>query len=593
MSENVIELTDAEVVEELKNIVQSLRDTLETLLENSDDEEQEKDNVSLSLEELMNIFAVLNWQKASNYTEQALERVPELSAFGEGSAENFLLRYCLILEQSIEDFSHYGVILETAIIADYDLDAEQSSDEVNVTLLKILRTLYQRQLLLLIKSSDKTVPLNALNALSRDITAALPHLNARDWLLLSFYVQALLKNEQACSVDTHRILAQLDGRLAQLLSKKNIDAAVCDDLMNVIHTLNSGSEFIENNVLMQDVYSISPVVYKRFGAALKDELVKIHEQLERVYLDPVQRLRLEEAMPFLERLTKVLSFMGLKRLSTLTDDLLKSFRQLIDSPQDDAEFNEIVSQFWVLESFLSDLWGRRGQAVPLTYNEAKNWAYISAKQSALKLFTSQYRKIREQTTNTKDLAELQALQQTLFDTVKAETMLSIPHNLIRYFVDEFMTVALSKEDLLEVTLAIEYISSMNFENREVTEDVIHGAKEILQKHQQAVEKMVEMPELDQDVIEAFTEDLNDLEAEFNERINQPMDAKSYEDLIRIAHTLRGNANVVKLSEAVKLAVALENNMRSNNVYDAEKMDVYRQTFIAIIEQFKAFLKKYN
>ena len=591
MSENVIELTDAEVVEELKNIVQSLRSTLETLLENSDDEEQEKDNISVALEEISNIFSVLNWQKANNYTQQALERVSELSAFGEDAAENFLLRYCLILEQSIEDYADSGVIVETEIVADYDADAEQASDEINVTLLKVLRTLYQRQLLQLIKNSDKTVPLNTLNALSRDITAVLPILNARDWLLLSFYVQALLKNQQNFGVDTHRILAQLDGRLSLLLAKKNIDADVCDDLVKVIRTLDQGTDFIENNVLMQDVYSISPLVYKRFGSALKDELVKIHEQLERIYLDHAQRLRLEDSLPFLERLSNVLKFMGLKRLSLLTDDLVKAFRQLIANPVGNVQFNEIVSQFWVLESFLSDLWVRRSQTVPLSYNETKNWAYISAKQSAVKLFVSQYRKIREQATSTQDATELKKLQQNLFDTVKAESVLSIAHGLTRYFVDEFMLEALSKEDLLETTLAIEYISNMNFENREVADDVIRGAKEILQKHQQTVESMAEAPTFDKDVIDAFTDDLHSLEAEFNERINQPMNHKSYEDLIRIAHTLRGNANVVKLSDVVKLATALENNMRNNTEHDAAKMDLYRQAFVGIIEQFKAFLKQ--
>jgi HPt (histidine-containing phosphotransfer) domain-containing protein len=250
-----------------------------------------------------------------------------------------------------------------------------------------------------------------------------------------------------------------------------------------------------------------------------------------------------------------------------------------------------VSQFWVLESFLSNLWIRRGQTVPLSYNEMQNWAYISAKQSAVKLFVSQYRKIREQAMTTKDSEELKKLQQNLFDTVKAESILSVSHGLTRYFVDEFMLVTLSKDDLLEVTLAIEYISNMNFENREVAEDVIRGAKEILQKHQETVEDMTEAPTFDRDVIEAFTEDLNSLEAEFNDHINRPMDAKIYEDLIRIAHTLRGNANVVKLSDVVKLATALENNMRSNNVYDAAKMDLYRQAFVGIIEQFKAFLKQ--
>ena len=122
MSENVIELTDTEVVEELKNIAQSLRSTLETLLENSDDEAQEKDTISVALEEIAGIFSVLNWQKAANYTQQALERVPELSAFGEDAAENFLLRYCLILEQSIEDYADSGVIVEAEIASDYDVD---------------------------------------------------------------------------------------------------------------------------------------------------------------------------------------------------------------------------------------------------------------------------------------------------------------------------------------------------------------------------------------------------------------------------------------------------------------------------------------
>ena len=80
-----------------------------------------------------------------------------------------------------------------------------------------------------------------------------------------------------------------------------MDVDVCDDLVKIVKTLNQGGDFIENNVLMQDIYSISPSVYKRFGTALKDELVKIHEQLERVYLDQAQRLRLEDSVPFLYR----------------------------------------------------------------------------------------------------------------------------------------------------------------------------------------------------------------------------------------------------------------------------------------------------
>lgn len=594
MSNNVIELTDADVVEELKNIVQGLRDALEALLENSDDENQEKDQISVALDELCNIFTVLNWHKAADYTQQAIERVPSISAFGEDDSENFLLRYCLIVEQSLDAYHDLGFVVETDIVQDYDVDAVTSVDEINATLLKVLRTLYQKQLLVLIKSSDKTVPLNALNALSRDISSVLPNLNARDWLLLSFYVQALLKNEQTCDVETHRILAQLDSRLSQLLSKKNIDGAICDDLVKIIHTLNAGSDFIENNVLMQDVYSISPAVYKRFGLALKDELVKIHEQLERVYLDHAQRLRLEDSIPFLERLKNVLSFMGLKRLSLLTDDLVKAFNQLIVTPVDNVQFNEIVSQFWVLESFLSDLWLRRGQSVPLSYNEAQNWAYISAKQSALKLFVGQYRKIREQITNTKEPSELKDLQHKLFDTVKAENILSIAHGLTRYFVDEFMLLPLSQEDLLEITLAIEYISNMNFENREVIDDVVHGAREILQAHQNTAEEMSVPKIFDKDVIEAFSEDLQALEIEFDERINQyPMDEKAYDDLLRIAHTLCGNANIVKLSDVAKLAKALENNMRSNNSYEQNKIDLYRQTFISIFEQFQIFLQKHR
>ncbi|MGL4675509.1 MAG: Hpt domain-containing protein, partial [Wohlfahrtiimonas sp.] len=164
----------------------------------------------------------------------------------------------------------------------------------------------------------------------------------------------------------------------------------------------------------------------------------------------------------------------------------------------------------------------------------------------------------------------------------------------RYFVDEFMLDALSKEDLLEVALSIEYISNMNFENREVAKDVIYGAREILQKHQQIVEVMGIPDSFDKDVIEAFSDDLQNLEIEFNERINQqPMNAKTYDDLIRIAHTLRGNANIVKLTDVTKLATALENNMRSNNSYEHDKMDLYRQAFVGIIEQFKAFLQKHK
>lgn len=597
MNNNVIELTDIDVVEELKSLVQNLRATLETLLEDSSDEEQEKDLVSVSLEELSSVFTVLEWHKAAAYTQEAIDRVASLSSFGEGDAESFILRYCLILEQSLDSYEDEGFLVEADIVDDFNSDELKIDSEINVSLLKVLRTLYQRQLLLLIKSANKNQPLNALNALSRDISSTLPRLNARDWLLLSFYIQNLLKNENNLSVETHRLLAKLDVRLSHLVAKKDIDLNICDGLAEIIQSLPNGKDFIQNNILMQDVYSISPTVYKRFGAALKDELVKIHEQLERTYLDPAQRLRLEESLPFLEKLINVLKFMGLNRLSALTDDLLISFRNLIAAPVDTVTFNEIVSQFWVLESFLSDLWIRREQTVPLSYHETQNWAYISAKHSAVKLFVAQYRKIREQIANTKDVNNLKELQQKLFDTVKAETMLSIAHGLTRYFIDEFMAETLSQEELLEITLAVEYISNMNFENREIVDAVIHNAKTILHKHYSLVSQSSSASSkqnFDKDVLAAFAEDLENLEGELEQYIYQrPMDEQSYKALVRVAHTLRGNASVVNLVEVVQLATALENNMLANASPDDEKLKQYHQTFMSIIEQFKMFLQKFN
>lgn len=595
MNNKEMKLTDLESIEELKSIIIGLRNFLEILLEDSNDESQEKTDIRSSLEELSNIFIVLNWKKAIEYTDQALNYVPKLSAFGEDDAEKFLLRYCLILEQSIDSYNDLGCISESDLIGDYEAELDINSEDINVTLLKILRTLYQKQLLMLIKNTDKTVPLKALKALSRDISSVLPRLSARDWLLLAFYIQALLKNERVCDVNTHRLLAHLDVQLAELLLKKDSSDIVYEDLVKVISTLENGPTFIENNILAQDIYSITPAVYKRFGLALKDELVKIHEQLERIYLDQTQLLRLQEFLPFLANLKNILNLMGLKRLSLLTEKIYISFKHLDETLLDDTEFNKIVSQFWILESFLSNLWLRRDQIVPLSYNEAQNWAYLSAKQSTLKLFTSEYRKIREQIIDIQDERELKDVQQKLFNTIQAEKILSISYGLTRYFIDDFMLKNLSKEDLLEVALAIEYISNMNFENREVVDDVVYSAQEILQRHVQELSQSileVDRSKFDADLIEAFTEDLSNLEYDLNAHINKGnTDQSVYDDLIRIVHTLRGNANIVQLTDVAKLAAVIESNMRSNTSYNDEIMQLYYKSLLNIIEQFKAFLDK--
>lgn len=593
MNKNGMELTDADIVEELKDLVQSLRVALETLLEDSDDEEQEKDTITISLEEISNIFSVVNWKNAENYTQQALSHVEGVSAFGEGDDVNFLLRYCLILDQCVTNFFDRNVITEADIVKDFDGDEDDNNQELNASLLKVLRTLYQKQLLQLIKNTDKHIPLNALNALSRDIFSTVPTVNAKDWLLLSFYLQALLKDEQTTGVETHRLLAKLDGRLASLLANQVIDTEICDDLMNVIRSLQNGSEFIENNVLTQDVYTISSTVYKRFGVALKDEMVKIHEQLERVYLDQAQRLRLEDSIPFLLKLVKVLKFMGLNRLSLLTEDLVKSFQQLLESAMDEAKFNEVVSQFWVLESFLSDLWVHKNQTVPLSYHEMENWAYLNAKHSALKLFISEYRKISEQITSTTDTEILQSLQQKLFNAVKAESLLSIANGLTRYFVDDFMVVTLSQASLVEIALAVEYICNMNFENRPIDDGVLNDAREMLQQHQLVVSQLspqVVEQGFDADLIAALQSDLNDLEAELDGCITQvPLEDSSYEKLIRIAHTLRGNANIMRLDKVVQETTALEEDLRANQwSYNADQLAAYYRSFGVILEQFKVF-----
>lgn len=588
-----IELTDADVVDELKVAAELLRDTLETLLEDSEDEAEEKATIASALEEIAGIFTVLSWDHAAQYTTQAGKHVAALSAFGEGDAEDFVLRYCLLLEQSIDIFTDLGRMQESDVVEGFDAGAEVN-EELNLTLIKMLRTLYQKQLLQLIRTNSMEGPLNALNALSRDISASLPEVNGRDWSLLSFYLQALLNHERPLSVETHRLLAQLDGRLAQLLDHQAIEPDVSEALLSTVRTLTEGENFIEKSILVQNVYSISPAVYKRFGQALKDDLIKIHEQLERVYLDQAQRIRLEEFMPFLHKLIKVLDFMGLKRLSVLTIDLVNAMERLIAEPMESNEFNELVSQYWVLESYLADLWGTREQPVPLSYNETQNWAYINAKHRALKLFVAQYGQLRDAIAKSKDAAKLAELQKVLYDLVKAEGMLSIVHSLTRYFNDDFMLRQLSQEALGEVALAVEYISNMHLENREVSVQVIEGAKGHLQRHQALTRALNQYSDVDVEMIMACKEDFDALVSEFSEAIDvMPMDARNYEALIRIAHTLRGNAALMKLTEAEHAAAALERAMTRSSASDAAAICEYRLQFLHIIELFNQFLQPYQ
>lgn len=588
-----IELTDADVVDELKVAAELLRDTLETLLEDSEDEAEEKATIASALEEIAGIFTVLSWDHAAQYTTQAGKHVAALSAFGEGDAEDFVLRYCLLLEQSIDIFTDLGRMQESDVVEGFDAGAEVN-EELNLTLIKMLRTLYQKQLLQLIRTDAIEGPLNALNALSRDISASLPEVNGRDWSLLSFYLQALLNHERPLSVETHRLLAQLDGRLAQLLDHQAITPDVSEALLSTVRTLTEGENFIEKSILVQNVYSISPAVYKRFGQALKDDLIKIHEQLERVYLDQAQRIRLEEFMPFLHKLIKVLDFMGLKRLSVLTTDLVNAMERLIAEPMESNEFNELVSQYWVLESYLADLWGTREQPVPLSYNETQNWAYINAKHRALKLFVAQYGQLRDAIAKSKDAAKLAELQKVLYDLVKAEGMLSIVHSLTRYFNDDFMLRQLSQEALGEVALAVEYISNMHLENREVSSQVIEGAKGHLQRHQALTRALNQYSDVDVEMIMACKEDFDALVSEFSEAIDvMPMDARNYEALIRIAHTLRGNAALMKLTEAEHAAAALERAMTRSSASDAAAICEYRLQFLHIIELFNQFLQPYQ
>ncbi|KZX37662.1 Hpt domain-containing protein [Wohlfahrtiimonas chitiniclastica] len=588
-----IELTDADVVDELKVAAELLRDTLETLLEDSEDEAEEKATIASALEEIAGIFTVLSWDHAAQYTTQAGKHVAALSAFGEGDAEDFVLRYCLLLEQSLDIFTDLGRMQESDVVEGFDAGAEVN-EELNLTLIKMLRTLYQKQLLQLIRTDAIEGPLNALNALSRDISASLPEVNGRDWSLLSFYLQALLNHERPLSVETHRLLAQLDGRLAQLLDHQAITPDVSEALLSTVRTLANGDHFIEKSILVQNVYSISPAVYKRFGQALKDDLIKIHEQLERVYLDQAQRIRLEEFMPFLHKLIKVLDFMGLKRLSVLTTDLVNAMERLIAEPMESNEFNELVSQYWVLESYLADLWGTREQPVPLSYNETQNWAYINAKHRALKLFVAQYGQLRDAIAKSKDAAKLAELQKVLYDLVKAEGMLSIVHSLTRYFNDDFMLRQLSQEALGEVALAVEYISNMHLENREVSAQVIEGAKGHLQRHQALTRALNQYSDVDVEMIMACKEDFEALVSEFSEAIDvMPMDARNYETLIRIAHTLRGNAALMKLTEAEHAAAALERAMTRSSASDAAAICEYRLQFLHIIELFNQFLQPYQ
>ncbi len=592
-------LKDPKIIETLNGFVIKLRNALETLLENSSNETAEKDEIKASLLGIDNIFKEMNWMEASKTLHYCLSNLDAVSAFGEGENEDSLLRFCILMEDALEAKGQGNEIYETDFLGGESLIQDEKHDTINVALAKVLRTVYQRQLIALIQGKDKEKALEAILSISKECAAAVGTPFNKDWSLLSFYLDVLLHQNSNIDLNTHRLLASTDMRFADLLRSKTLQPVISPELISAVEALPNGSQFIQSNIMIDDQYTISAGVYRRFGVGIKEELIKIHELLERIYLDHTQKDLLLENVEFLQKLNNVLLLMGLNRVAQLGQQIIKDFEQLAALDFDLVTFNQCVSKYWIFEVYLNDLWGMRNHSVPINYADIKTWAHNNAKYQCLKLLSQKYSVLKGKVESADVSHDFIEEKKSIVDCIRIESLVSLTNFFTKLITPDFINYSLTKEELTEILIALLYSAQMSVELSEGSEDVTSNAREILKKYygmQQTPHSNIpsqgdgrKKSDLDPDMIDAFAEDLAEVESELARCFEEPLTDKVYDQLKRIVHTLKGSANLMKIDEALHLILTLEENMSNHKSLDEGQRTLYKRTFKGIIGHFREFI----
>ncbi len=587
-------------IAQLESRAKELREQLEQLLENSQDESAERKIIELSLNDLAEFFEEADHPRAANIAKYGVTLVPSLSEFGNGPAEKTLLRFCLQLEGYVESAKLGATVddrfFDSLLLAIQEQDKSALLEEpVDTAALKILRMYYQSQLIALIKGEEIQTSLTRVEQLVGDIMGELPLSQHNSWALLRYYVEQLEESNLSAPLDRviHQILGQMDQRLAALLNYQVPTKEPLPLLLEEVQKSADGVRWIGQNLKSTDIY-ITAGVYARFAEGIKDEIIELHESMERIYLDESQVDKLPRTVEFLEELATVLRLMGREQMALLTRQISAQLDTWVDEngPDNRQAFNHTVNLVWILEQNLQALWKSHDDEIPLTNEDVKEWALLNSYRALNQELVKQYETLHGALTqNEKSEEEVREQLSTLL-SVDAQ---GNPHELV--FKAQKDLDQLDHDDLAILLLALSYIASRKVAGLAISAGVIEQALtlfpefvEVEEEEESADGEKAEQFQISELLLGALKEETTELEGIYLDNIKEVgYSQMALEELVRVAHTLKANLRILKLDELLERVNALESyllGLEDGSERDGEYID---GEFKSIFMQIKAHL----
>lgn len=466
----------------IEELVTQLNEDVETLLEDSSDEAEERQDIEHGLTELKNVFAAAKFDKAVALIDLALERVHLLEEFGESENERGVLLLCLLLEEFIAT-EKLGVDVDDEffipLLSELSLagGSQTIEENINYGLVKILRTHYQKELLAMIRGGQLNEGLLTLQSVVGDLIDELPKGMHNEWQAFEYYLSQYEANPAPKGPKAFfQILALLDQKLAGVLQLKTPKEAFLPQLMDAVRRLPNGYHWLTTNLRSSGTY-VSASVYSRFSNSLRDKLLKLHESFERFYLDSSQADEIEANKQLLLDLGQVFHLMGFARLSKLAFTVLDQINRVLANPGDKKGFYATVNSVWSLENSIANLYQLNDVEVPVCVEEISAWSLMNSKREAYRVLATRYHGLAEQVKSGQ--VDAKALQQQLFLLCYAETHMRPENPLLRAALDVLLKRLFNPKELETLLLALEYIANKNSTSSPIAPAILKDAYQLL------------------------------------------------------------------------------------------------------------------
>lgn len=564
-----------------------LRAALEQLLENSEDLTVERGAIIAHLVDLQQLFTQERFPRCYALLTYAKEAAKGLVKLDSGPEAGMLLRLTLLLEQFVET-RELGIAANDQFFEglfnqlEEQLEQAKSDDNLDHGALKLLRMFYQRQLLALIRGEGILPALERISAIINDLIPELPLPYHHQWRGVQFYAERLaskLQSDEGAEIEilTHQIFALMDHRLAAHLRYQTPEKGLLPELVQALEMTLEGERWLAKHQNHGREVYISAGVYSRFVGAIRDKLIELHENIERLHLDPTQLDRLEDSEQFLAELETILTIMDLPNLSQLAERIVADFqRYRTEGALEQEAFNRTVNRVWILEENLNELWNVHDGEIPQSDEEIKRWALIRSRRSLAAILVEEYEKLNE---TRKELAS-DALDEALGALLRVDHLSGNNHLLFLkayqlLVVDGGGLAPFSEEEVENLILSLGYVASRRASGDPVAFGLVEEALTLLQGVAVAPEKwgdpIVEEEgapvettsskggEEDEDqpiagltisrpVLEVLVEEVEELEEiyqEYREILEQTTE-KEQQELARVAHTLKANVQLLGL-----------------------------------------------